>query len=485
MAYGIRMHGRLEVCHAVRKTTHQKAEIMSRRNLAAVAEALGLPEGYVVTKYAKGDACDRAWVERKEISSRACPRCGAKGHVNGHYRSRVWHTPTRGGTQLCLLLHQVRLRCPECGKCWSQKHEELLSDVSSHMTARVADNIEWDLKFRKSVRECSLIWGPSRHLVNKVVGRVFVGWQYMPTTLCIDEFKADTDAGRMAIGIYDGDWRRIIEVLPDMRRETLDWFFDGFTAEERSKVRFFTCDMSSEMVAVQKRWFPQAKLCIDRFHVIKLANKSLSDVRKRIQADVTIPEELRKEPKGSWKLLVMGRNRLKAIDDDYAMEMAEKRAKYEQFFRVDEDGLNDFPRLRVREPLATKLERLLSLSDELRVAYELAQSLRLIHQLGKKRWWDGMGDELAKWRSYARQSKIPEFVACAKTLKKYHEGILNSYRYDRTNAVAEGINNSIKVIKRRGYGIRLFEAFRRRVLLGLGLGNVEVLRLSIRDIETD
>ena len=73
-------------------------------------------------------------------------------------------------------------------------------------------------------------------------------------------------------------------------------------------------------------------------------------------------------------------------------------------------------------------------------------------------------------------------VRCAVTIRRHQEGILNSDRYGRTNAVAEGINNSIKVTKRRGYGIRRFSAFRRRILLAMGLGKAEVVRLTLRDI---
>lgn len=76
-------------------------------------------------------------------------------------------------------------------------------------------------------------------------------------------------------------------------------------------------------------------------------------------------------------------------------------------------------------------------------------------------------------------------VACARTVNRNKEGIPDSYRYGKTNAVAEGINNSIKVTKRRGYGIRRFPAFRRRVLMALGLGHAEVPRLTIRDVAGD
>ena len=427
----------------------EKRRSPGRRNLSAVAEAIGLPEGYDVTKYAKGDVCDRAWVERREVRDRECPRCGARGHVNGHARTRVWHVP-RGGRQLCLLLHQVRMRCPKCGRCWSDGHEDLLSDVSKHMTRDVAAGIEDDLMLRKSVKECTVIWGPSRHLVNKVLERAFVDWQYLPATLCIDEFKADTDAGKMAVGIYDGDAGRIVEVLPDMDRETIDWFFDGFGEEERSQVQYFTCDMSPEMIAVQRRWFPQAKLCIDRFHVIKLANKCLSDVRKRVQADESVDPILRQELRRGWKLLTMGRDRVRAVDDEYAAELAERRAKAQEAMGLTDEELDGIRSLRAREPRARKLERLLSASDELKVAYGLAHSLRRIHRVGRERWWDGMPGELAKWCSLGIASHVPEVETCARTIKRNREGILNSYRHGRTNAVAEGVNNSIKVTKRRG-----------------------------------
>lgn len=289
----------------------------------------------------------------------------------------------------------------------------------------------------------------------------------------------------MAVGTCDGDAGSIIEVLPDMDPKTIDWFFDRFTPKQRDNVRFYCCDMSPEMVAVQRRWFPKAKLCIDRFHVVKLASKALSDVRRRIQADESIDPALRRELKGSWRLLSMGKERLKALDDEYAMEMSEKRSAVQRALSLTDEEMNEIPHLRVREPRASKLKRLLEASQELRTAYELAHHLRAIHVAGREGWWAGMPKELEVWRGYCRRSGIPEMVACAKTVNRNREGILNSYRYGKTNAVAEGVNNSIEVTKRRGYGIRKFSAFRRRVLIALGLGHAEVVRLTLRDVSKD
>lgn len=99
---------------------------------------------------------------------------------------------------------------------------------------------------------------------------------------------------------------------------------------------------------------------------------------------------------------------------------------------------------------------------------------------GREAWWDGMPAELAEWCRYPIASHVPEVEACVRTTRRNREGILNGYRYGRTSAVAEGVDYSIKVTKRRGYGIRRFEAFRRRILLAMGLGRVEVLRPAMR-----
>jgi transposase len=65
------------------------------------------------------------------------------------------------------------------------------------------------------------------------------------------------------------------------------------------------------------------------------------------------------------------------------------------------------------------------------------------------------------------QSGIPEFKTVAKTFRGHREGILNGYRYGKTNALAEGLNNTIKLIKKTSYGLPTFARMRRRRLFTL------------------
>src|SRR3989338_5437422 len=52
-----------------------------------------------------------------------------------------------------------------------------------------------------------------------------------------------------------------------------------------------------------------------------------------------------------------------------------------------------------------------------------------------------------------------EFYAVVDTIRHYFYGILNYFRYGMTNAIAEGFNTKINIIKRRAYGFRDLEYF--------------------------
>ena len=80
-------------------------------------------------------------------------------------------------------------------------------------------------------------------------------------------------------------------------------------------------------------------------------------------------------------------------------------------------------------------------------------------------------------------SGIPEFGSAARTFRKHREGILNGYRYNKTNATAEGLNNTIKLLKKNAYGYRTFARMRRRCLFTLGYYRLVKLQAHLRDVD--
>lgn len=447
------------------------------RGIKAYNEMLGIDPRYAVTKFCLRDGYHVAYLHLVE-HDRTCPHCGGKGWVKGRYRRKVWHTPVRC-VPLMLLIEQVRFTCTACNKTWSEK-QPILGEASIHMSKDVEDACLIDLMDKMSLRAVSAKEGPSACMVARVLDAAMVDNAYLPRVLCIDEFKANTDRGRMSVAISDGDAGVLIEVLPELSSRCLAEFFSRFTEAERRGVRYFCCDMASTFIAAQARWFPEAKLCIDRFHVVHLITHAFSCVRRRIQQDEELPADIRHQMKGARLSFLKRRSELEQADIDYATKLANRRLAIASALDLTEDDIYGLEMLRPREPRCTLVDRLCEASWDLHHAYEL---LQLFYEWSDMAWCAEKRDSLSKWISLALRSGIPEMKRAARTLQRLREGILNGYRYDKTNATAEGLNNSIKAMKRMSYGFSSFARMRRRCLLALGFYRICARNLKLKEVE--
>jgi transposase len=94
------------------------------------------------------------------------------------------------------------------------------------------------------------------------------------------------------------------------------------------------------------------------------------------------------------------------------------------------------------------------------MAYWLKECLRRIFESHATK--DLAQKRLDKWQQIAKREKLfPEF---GKTLANWAYRITNYFHQRTTSGIIEGINNKIKLIKRRAFGFRNFEYFRIRVM---------------------
>uniref|UniRef100_UPI0013EDA0CA ISL3 family transposase n=1 Tax=Adlercreutzia sp. ZJ242 TaxID=2709409 RepID=UPI0013EDA0CA len=404
---------------------------MAKKNTPKINEALGISEDYEVVKFSRKGDVDVAYL-RREVRERTCPRCGAHAHVKGRRWRKVWHVPAHR-VPLMLMIEVTRMICPKRGKTWNETHE-MIGSASIHMSVDVQDLILFDLMDKKSVKATSEKNGPSPYMVNKVLDRAIFDARYLPATLCIDEFKANSDQGKMAVAIADGDSGFLVEILPQLTSKCLERFFGRFDARERASVRFWCCDMSPMFIRAQRTWCPDATLCLDRFHVIKLVNEAFGDVRKRVQGDESLPADLRKEVRKAWKLFLASPEELERVDLEYAERLAANRATLMSTLDLTEEEIRELTFLKPREARVAKVERLLEADPDLKCAYEL---MHLFRDWSDMEWCADKRDSLSKWISLAIRSGIPEMRRAAKSIKRNREGVLNGYKYNKTNATAE------------------------------------------------
>lgn len=107
-------------------------------------------------------------------------------------------------------------------------------------------------------------------------------------------------------------------------------------------------------------------------------------------------------------------------------------------------------------PAQEKLRQLLNMNRPLFIAYVLKEDLRRLWRLPNRREAERF---LYDWIRKALSSGISLLSRFARKLKRHAAGILNSFDFPISTAKVEGINNRIKVIKRKAYGYRDMEYF--------------------------
>jgi|ERR1035441_8986341 transposase len=233
--------------------------------------------------------------------------------------------------------------------------------------------------------------------------------------IAIDEIYVGRKAKFLTL-VIDLDTGQIIHVAKGRGQEALRKFWRR-VRKSKARIEAAACDMSAAYWSAIMEHLPQAALVFDHFHIIKLANEKIDDLRRALWHEADILK--RNAIKGSRYLLLMGAENL---PDD-------RREKLQEA-------------LRFNEPLS--------------VAYYLKEELRL---LWSQPSFEHMSRFLHNWCAKALETGIVQMMSLAKTLRAHATGILNFFHHPISSGKLEGINNKIACLKRAAYGYRDHEFF--------------------------
>ena len=193
----------------------------------------------------------------------------------------------------------------------------------------------------------------------------------------------------------------------------------------RAKVQAVATDMSTAYIGAVLENLPGVPLVFDHFHVVKLMNEALTQVRRGLYHE--LKDALGKKVlKGTRWILLKNPENLSAEHDESA-----------------------------------RLQEALKLNEPLSTAYYMKEDLR--------QFWDQPDKETAKtvinaWIKRALSSGIGELIRMGNTVAGAKFGILNWYDHPISSGRMEGTNNKIKVLQRMAYGYRDMEFFKLRIL---------------------
>ena len=111
-----------------------------------------------------------------------------------------------------------------------------------------------------------------------------------------------------------------------------------------------------------------------------------------------------------------------------------------------------------------QLQELLALNEVINTVMILKDKLRHLWSYRSRTW---ASKALDQWCALARSLKQKSLTAFARMLQRHREGILNHCDYPIHTGKLEGVNNKIKVIKRKAYGfhdlryftLKIYQAF--------------------------
>ena len=367
-----------------------------------------------------------------------CPVCGCVRHdhsiVRWGTKSSLIVLPQISRMNTYLRLGKQRWLCRDCGHTFSA--ESAIVERNCFISENTKLCIILDAKQKKSQQDIAESLNISHGTVNKLLQKTYkdfiVRKNYLPRHLCFDEFKSVRKSkGHMSFLFMDAEKGSVIDVLEDRRLCELIKYFNTYTRGARNAVRTVCMDMYAPYKELVKKMFPNARIIIDRFHIVQLISRSLNQTRTAVmKRDKKNDRKLKRY----WKLI------LKNEDD---LEDGEFR-KFICF------------KMMMRE--CDVVQYLISLDPQLKATYELYQDL--LHAMKKRD-----PDHLFNACRNAGEN-ISEFMKkSVRTLLENEQGIRNALKYSYSNGVIEGTNNLIKVIKRIAFGYRSFVSFKIRILL--------------------
>jgi len=217
--------------------------------------------------------------------------------------------------------------------------------------------------------------------------------------------------------VIDLDTGRIVWVARGRGGDTLRKFWRALRLS-KAKIEAVAMDMSPAYWAAVAEHLPDAAIVFDRFHIVKLANEKLDDLRRALVREAT----------GLMKQTVKG-------------------VRYLLLMRRENVDAQKLPRL----------QEALKHNEPLNIGYLLKEALGL---LWEQPTYARMKSFLHEWCAWAMESGVRQMQQVAKTLLTHASGILSWWKHRINNGRMEGINNKIKTLLRQTYGLLNPKVFR-------------------------
>ncbi len=367
-----------------------------------------------------------------------CRKCGQKLTMLHGYGNwvKVQHLPSFGH-EVFIHYQPKRYECPNCdGRptttqplAWHERNSPHTVAYDRYLLLALVNSTVKDVAIKAHV-PYETVWGVvERQLAYRV------DWtQYTDLgVLGIDEIarlKGHRDFVAIVSACLPDGHVAVLAILPDRKKETVEAFLRTIPSHLQATIKGVCTDLYEGYIQAVQSALPAVRRVADRFHVAKLYRAATDTLRKTElkRLKTTLPSTQYEALKGSL----------------WAFRLSPTELQPEQH---------------------SLLKRLFDLSPALKQAHTLREALTTIFNLAPSR--DLAQKQLRAWQVTVRASGLTCFNAFLKTLDRFWEEITNYFVAGETSGFVEGLNNKIKVLTRRSYGLFNLEHLFQRLYLDL------------------
>ena len=245
-----------------------------------------------------------------------------------------------------------------------------------------------------------------------------------PNCIGVDEISVK-QGHEYRIVVSDLEKRKVIWFGGSNRsQESMDEFYNWLGEPKTAEIRLIVMDMWKAFGNSARAHAPQADILYDKFHIIRHLNDAMDEVRRQEMGRLT----------GKRKKWVKGQ-RYNLLSNQENLNLDGKNALKELFKR----------------------------NQRLYKAYLLKESFSQLwdytYPTSARKFFDN-------WKASLRWQRLKPYESFAKLVEKHWDGIVSHCRIENKVALGfvEGLNNKIRQIQRRAYGLRDEEYFRLKVL---------------------
>ena len=358
------------------------------------------------------------------LTTTTCRRCGRTiSQRHGLDEPRLLRHLPSFGRVVYLRIRPKRFCCPWCEGHptttqqldWYDPNALHTKAFERHLIVQLVNSTISDVEAKEDVTYAALEGILDRWIATSVE------WQTLEpfATLGIDEIallKGHRDFVAIISAQTDAGELHVLAVLPDRLKATLLAWLLSMPDAIRAHITTVCTDIWEGYITAVEEVLPNAMIVLDRFHVIRHARDGVDTLRK--QEVRRLKKELPKDAAHGFKhTLWPFRKRFDAL------EMAEQE----------------------------RLETLLASSPPLRQAYVLREQLTCIFDTARSKA-DGLR-RLRLWRRRVEKSELTCFDAFLSLLDRWLDLVANYFISHHTSSFVEGLNNKLKVLKRRCYGL--------------------------------